>query len=90
MCPIPGAVRANERRSHDYYLGYLALHEKQPDQAIAHFQAALRHLPPTSGMDLYEDCLANAYLELGAWMRLSRNTNAFCVSIRIIRWRNIV
>jgi predicted Zn-dependent protease len=40
------------------------LHEKQPVQAIAHFQAALRHLPASSGLDLYEDCLANAYLEL--------------------------
>src|ERR1039458_7298960 len=45
-------------------MGALALHEKQPSQAIAHFQAALRHLPPSSGLDLYEDCLANAYLEL--------------------------
>lgn len=63
--PNPGRGSRDERRSHDYYLGYLALHEKQPDQAIAHFQAALHHLPPTSGQDLYEDCLANAYLELG-------------------------
>ena len=28
-----------------------------------HFKEALRHLPPSSGMDLYEDCLGNAYLE---------------------------
>src|ERR1700693_3256561 len=32
------------------------------DQAIQHFREALRHLPPSSGMDLYEDCLANAFL----------------------------
>lgn len=56
-----------ERRSYDYYLGMLAMREKLPDQAIGHFQQALRHLPPSSGMDLYEDCLANAYLELGGW-----------------------
>jgi tetratricopeptide (TPR) repeat protein len=63
--PNPGRGSRDERRSYDYYLGYLALHEKQPSQAVAHFQAALGHLPPTSGQDLYEDCLANAYLQLG-------------------------
>lgn len=63
--PNPGRGSRDERRSYDYYLGSLALHENQPVQAIAHFQAALRHLPPTSGQDLYEDCLANAYLVLG-------------------------
>lgn len=62
--PYPGRGSRDERRSYDYYLGALALHEKQPSQAIAHLQAALRHLPPSSGLDLYEDCLANAYLEL--------------------------
>lgn len=61
--PYPGRGSRDERRSYEYYLGALALHDKQPSQAIAHFQAALRHLPPTSGQDLYEDCLANAYLE---------------------------
>jgi tetratricopeptide (TPR) repeat protein len=62
--PYPGRGSRDERRSYEYYLGALALHENQPSQAIAHFQAALRHLPPSSGQDLYEDCLANAYLEL--------------------------
>ena len=62
--PYPGRGSRDERRSYEYYLGTLALHEKQPVQAIAHFQAALRHLPASSGLDLYEDCLANAYLEL--------------------------
>jgi tetratricopeptide (TPR) repeat protein len=62
--PYPGRGSRDERRSYEYYLGALALHEKQPSQAIVHFQAALRHLPPSSGLDLYEDCLANAYLEL--------------------------
>jgi tetratricopeptide (TPR) repeat protein len=56
-----------ELRSYDYYLGTIALREKQSDQALDHFRQALRHLPPSSGMDLYEDCLANAYLDLGRW-----------------------
>jgi tetratricopeptide (TPR) repeat protein len=63
--PNPGRGSRDERRSYDYYLGSLALHEGQAGEAISHFQAALRHLPPSSGQDLYEDCLANAYLELG-------------------------
>jgi len=62
--PYPGRGSRDERRSYEYYRGALTLHDKQPSQAIAHFQAALRHLPPSSGLDLYEDCLANAYLEL--------------------------
>ena len=63
--PYPGRGSRDERRSYEYYLGALAFREKQPKEAIAHFQAALRHLPATSGQDLYEDCLANAYLALG-------------------------
>jgi predicted Zn-dependent protease len=62
--PYPGRGSRDELRSYEYYLGMLALSDKQPGQAIAHFQAALRHLPPSSGLDLYEDCLANAYLAL--------------------------
>ncbi len=63
--PYPARGSRNELRSYDYYLGTLALREKHPDQAIGHFRQALRHLPATSGLDLYEDCLANAYLGLG-------------------------
>jgi tetratricopeptide (TPR) repeat protein len=65
--PNPGRGSRDERRSYEYYLGSIASYEKQPGNAIAHFQAALQHLPATSGQDLYEDCLANAYLELGRW-----------------------
>jgi len=61
--PERGARR--ELRSYDYHLGTLALRNKRPDEAIAHFKEALHHLPPSSGLDLYEDCLGNAYLELG-------------------------
>jgi tetratricopeptide (TPR) repeat protein len=60
--PYPTRGSRNELRSYDYYLGTLELREKHIDQATQHFREALRHLPPSSGMDLYEDCLANAYL----------------------------
>ena len=63
--PYPERGAKNELRSHDYYLGTLALRARQPDAAIGHFNQALHHLPPSSGLDLYDDCLANAYLELG-------------------------
>jgi len=63
--PYPERGVQNELRSHDYYLGTLALRARQPDEAIRQFRQALRHLPPSSGLDLYEDCLANAYLEFG-------------------------
>ena len=62
--PYPGRGSRSELRSYDYYLGVLSLREKQPEAAIAHFKQVLHHLPPTSGIDLYDDCLANAYLEL--------------------------
>lgn len=62
--PYPGRGSRNELRSYDYFLGALALLERQPDKAVAHFKEALGHLPPSSGLDLYEDCLANAYLAL--------------------------
>jgi tetratricopeptide (TPR) repeat protein len=55
----------SELRSDDYFMGLKDLRAKRGDQAIAHFRDALHHLPPSSGLDLYEDCLANAYLELG-------------------------
>ncbi len=63
--PYPERGGRNERRSHLYYLGMLALQAGQFEQAIYDFKEALRHLPPSSGLDLYEDCLANAYLQSG-------------------------
>jgi len=62
--PYPGRGSRSELRSYDYYLGVLALRDQQSEQAIAHFKQVLHHLPPSSGIDLYEDCLANAYLQL--------------------------
>ena len=77
--PYPGRGTRSELRSYNYYLGVLALRDKQPEQAITHFKEVLRHLPPSSGIDLYEDCLANAYLEL------SRLDDAIAEYQRILR-----
>ncbi|MBV9303069.1 MAG: tetratricopeptide repeat protein [Acidobacteriaceae bacterium] len=63
--PYPERGVRQELRSYDYYLGTLALKRRETEQAISHFKSALQHLPPSSGLDLYEDCLANAYLETG-------------------------
>ncbi len=77
--PYPGRGTRSELRSYNYYLGVLALRDKQPEQAITHFKNVLQHLPPSSGIDLYEDCLANAYLEL------SRPDEAIAEYQRILR-----
>jgi tetratricopeptide (TPR) repeat protein/DNA-binding winged helix-turn-helix (wHTH) protein len=53
-------------RTLDYFRGYLALKNGgSTEEAIEYFREALRHLPPTSGIELHDDCLANAYLDLG-------------------------
>jgi tetratricopeptide (TPR) repeat protein/DNA-binding winged helix-turn-helix (wHTH) protein len=53
-------------RSLDYIRGYLKLKgDGAGEEAVEFFKEALHHLPPTSGIELHEDCLANAYLELG-------------------------
>ncbi len=51
-------------RSREYFQGYLELKNGNGGEALRHFSEALRHPPPSSGIDIYEDCLANAYLEL--------------------------
>jgi tetratricopeptide (TPR) repeat protein len=63
--PYPERGVRHELRSYDYYLGTLALRQNEPEEAISRFKRALNHLPPSSGLDLYEDCLANAFLALG-------------------------
>ncbi len=63
--PYPQRGARHDLRSHAYFRGYLELKGGHASEAIALFKEALRHLPPTSGIELYEDCLANAYLELG-------------------------
>ena len=52
-------------RFNSYIRGYLNLRFGKPAEAIENFKDALRHRPPTWNIDTYEDCLANAYLELG-------------------------
>ena len=62
--PYPERGVRAEMRTKVYYEGMLALLEGQQNRAIALFEEALKHLPPISGLDLHEDCLANAYLQL--------------------------
>jgi predicted Zn-dependent protease len=62
------------------YLGTLALKNHEPNEALTYFKEALHHLPPSSGLDLYEDCLANGYLELG---RLDDAINEYTRILRL-------
>ncbi|MGI8733735.1 MAG: tetratricopeptide repeat protein [Pyrinomonadaceae bacterium] len=48
-----------------YRRGYLALRRGQSAKSIEHFKEALRHPPIIWMIDPLEDCLANAYLEVG-------------------------
>jgi tetratricopeptide (TPR) repeat protein len=52
-------------RTQLYYRAYLDLKREDMQLAIAEFKTALQHLPPSSTIDLHEDCLANAYLQSG-------------------------
>jgi len=63
--PNPERGSPHDVRTEFFYHGYLELKTGDQQGAISHFRAALQHLPPSSGMDLHEDCLANAYLEIG-------------------------
>jgi tetratricopeptide (TPR) repeat protein/DNA-binding winged helix-turn-helix (wHTH) protein len=45
--------------------GRIELKKGRPVQAIEKFKEALQYRPPIWNIDAYEDCLANAYLELG-------------------------
>lgn len=54
-----------DQRTKFYYEGYIDLQEGNAQKALAEFSTALQHLPPSSGIDTYEDCLANAELQLG-------------------------
>lgn len=64
---LPNSERGSPRdlRMEFFYRGYIELKRGDSQGAIGHFKSALQHLPPSSGIDLHEDCLANAYLELG-------------------------
>jgi tetratricopeptide (TPR) repeat protein len=49
----------------NYPRGYVALKQGGAEEAINHFRAAVRQRPVEWFIDSFEDCLANAYLELG-------------------------
>jgi tetratricopeptide (TPR) repeat protein len=48
-----------------YFSGLLALKSGSPEEAIADFKQAIGQRPQRWDVDAFEDCLANAYLELG-------------------------
>jgi len=48
-----------------YYRGMLALRGEATDEAIENFKLAVSHRPPTWNFDAWEDCTANAYLQVG-------------------------
>ncbi|MGH9586127.1 MAG: tetratricopeptide repeat protein [Acidobacteriaceae bacterium] len=64
---IPTQERGSpgDQRTKFYYMGYIDLQKGHTQKALDEFRTALRHLPPSSGMDNYEDCLAEAELRLG-------------------------
>jgi tetratricopeptide (TPR) repeat protein/DNA-binding winged helix-turn-helix (wHTH) protein len=47
--------------------GRIELKSGRPAKAIEKFKEALQYRAPIWNIDAYEDCLANAYLELGRW-----------------------
>jgi Tfp pilus assembly protein PilF len=48
-----------------YYRGSFELKSGRSAEAIENIKEALKHRPQIWNIDAYEDCLANAYLELG-------------------------
>ncbi|NOT63443.1 MAG: tetratricopeptide repeat protein [Acidobacteria bacterium] len=52
-------------RSLYFFQGSLSLKRGNAEEAIQHFKEALKHRPLIWDIDSFEDCLANAYLELG-------------------------
>jgi tetratricopeptide (TPR) repeat protein/TolB-like protein len=63
--PNPERGSPPDLRMAFFYRGYIELKTGDAPAAIGHFKSALQHLPPSSGIDAHEDCLGNAYLELG-------------------------
>lgn len=54
-----------KKRFELYSRGYIALRKGQTEEAIANFKEAVKRPPPTWNIQAFEDCLANAYSELG-------------------------
>jgi tetratricopeptide (TPR) repeat protein/DNA-binding winged helix-turn-helix (wHTH) protein len=63
--PNPERGTARNLRMELYYRGTIELNNGDAQGALTHFRSAMQHMPTASGIDLHEDCLANAYLELG-------------------------
>jgi len=54
------------QRYREYFEGYIALKQGRPEEALARFRKAVhQHAAPYWSMEAYEDCLADALLELG-------------------------
>jgi eukaryotic-like serine/threonine-protein kinase len=66
-------------RMWEYQRGFMALRQGRADEAMQCFRAALQHRAVEWHMDSYEDCLANALLELG------RNDEAIVEYERILK-----
>jgi tetratricopeptide (TPR) repeat protein/DNA-binding winged helix-turn-helix (wHTH) protein len=64
-----------DQRTKFYYEGYIDLQEGNTQKALTEFSIALQHLPPSSGIDTYEDCLANAELQLGHFQEAASEFN---------------
>jgi tetratricopeptide (TPR) repeat protein/DNA-binding winged helix-turn-helix (wHTH) protein len=62
---ISRGEREAHRRAGGYFKGQIALRENHPEEAIADFKEALHHWPHWSDPLWFEDCLADAYLQLG-------------------------
>ena len=63
-----GEVARGQRgwlRYNHFMIGYLALKRGRPGEAIEHLQEAVKQRSPVWDANPFEDCLANAYLELG-------------------------
>lgn len=61
---IDRGIRGSSRPI-SYLRGLLTLKSDSPEKAIADFTRAIGHRTLRWDLDAYEDCLANAYLELG-------------------------
>lgn len=74
LAQIPNVERGSpsDLRRRWYYRGYLAMEAGDKESAISDFSEALRHLPPSSGIDSHEDCLAVAYRRFGLFPAAAR------------------
>lgn len=63
----PGRGGRNSSRPNLYYQGYFYLRNGDTDSALESFRQALKFGPQIWDIDAFEDCLGNAYLELGQY-----------------------